>query len=631
VAFPALVALGVARSNLVGLAVLPDVAWITAVAIALFTVTGFGLTRFLLPEELRRHEWLWIVPVGAIATAFAMTPLGFLHVPFRLNLAAVVVAGGAVSVLALRRRGLPDRSEARALAWPVYLGALLMFMALVPLFRAGFLTVIGNGSDAHLAAGTAEFLKHAPPRGIDTSLPVDSVPLVWRSKQAIYYAFAAVSELTGLETWQVLSTLGALLLTLAAVGWFVFARETLAIGVGAAVLAMVIAGLDRMVIHTGIHPYFNQTWGYMTVPFTLALAWPVLRRPTAGGVGLLGLFLLVCAFAYPLALPIPALALAVMWWVDRRRRRRAGEQVAGLRDLRRRFRTLPRLARIAGYALLVVLVVPLFGVWEKLTGATQLLINPNYSLNAWGGDLFDWFPEAQFFSIRMEDGWWAALAVIAGFAAWELRRLPRPVGIGLLSVILAGAVVAATVRQREFGWYFHFKILAFIGPLVVVLGVVGMTRVRRESARRPVRWLMAGLLVIWSSWALTGARFEVGETFDQLPRTTQALAGWQEDLPPGASIRLDVRPDLQLWTAYMLADHPLCSKLPLLETSYPHVPVSVAADYALVRMGPRPADAVGAPLRKNAEYALYRLRPGLPGGDRCSQEMVQTVTVIERG
>ena len=62
---------------------------------------------------------------------------------------------------------------------------------------------------------------------MDAALPVDQVPLVWRSKQAIYYAFAAVATVSGYETYQVLSTLCALLLAFAAVGLYVLARELL--------------------------------------------------------------------------------------------------------------------------------------------------------------------------------------------------------------------------------------------------------------------------------------------------------------------------------------------------------------------------------------------------------------------
>jgi hypothetical protein len=78
-----------------------------------------------------------------------------------------------------------------------------------------------------------------------------------------------------------------------------------------------------------------------------------------------------------------------------------------------------------------------------------------------------------------------------------------------------------------------------------------------------------------------------------------------------------------------LAGQPLCSRKPLTETSYPHVPVSIAADFVLVdRTWRRPTDAIGGPLWRGERYTLYRLGPDVPGPDRCSQEMVQTVTSV---
>jgi hypothetical protein len=187
------------------------------------------------------------------------------------------------------------------------------------------------------------------------------------------------------------------------------------------------------------------------------------------------------------------------------------------------------------------------------------------------------------------------------------------------------------MRLRRFGWYFEFKMLAFVGPLIVVLGAIGMTRLRLAARSRGLRTTMTVLLVVWVSWAVGGAREEVSRTFDELPRTTQELQAWSAALPRGSSVRLDVQPGAQLWAAYMLAAHPLCSQRPLDDTSYPHVPLSRAADYVLVRYVRKPFDAVGQPLRNNREYQLYRLRPGLPGTDRCSQRMIQTVRSIQQG
>ena len=608
-------------SGVVGIDAADEVLRVALAATFLFGIAGFGVVRLWLPEGLRRHELLWILPAGACASGFALTPLGFLGLPFALNLVIVIAAALALAAFALRRRGLPARPELREVAWPAYLGALLFAVALVPLFRSGLATVIGEGSDAHLAAGTAEFLRQSSPTDINAALPVDQMPLVWESKHAIYYAFGAVATLAGLETYETLSILGAFLLTLAGIGLYVLAREMLVAGVGAATAAMAIAGLDRMVLHTGIHPYFNQTWGYMTLPFSIVLSWWVIRHPTRGGWLLLGLFLVVGAFAYPLAVPIPLWVLGVMWWVDRRARRRRGEPVTGRRELWARLRALPRGVRVAAFVVGFFLLVPIWGVIEKLTQGTQVLVDPRMSLRQWGGDLEAFFPERQFFAIRVEDGWWAFLVLIVGFCVWELRRLPIGVRSALLSVMVAGGVIAATMRLRDFGWYFHFKALAFVAPLIIVCAVVGMRRTGRAGLV---------LIAIWGGWAVAEARDEVSTTFDQLPRTMLDLRSWTAGLPEDASVRLDVQPGTQLWVAYMLADRPLCSQRPLSDTSYPHVPLSQAADYVVVRGLRRPFDAVGQPLQRNKELALYRLAPGLPGGDgRCSRRMTQTVTEIQ--
>src|ERR1044072_8497765 len=98
------------------------------------------------------------------------------------------------------------------------------------MFRGGFVTVIGNGSDAHLAVGTAQFLQSNPPNGVDPNEPVDRVPLVWRSKPPIYLAFGAVARVAGMEPYAVIATLQAFLLALGALGFWLLARELLGAG-----------------------------------------------------------------------------------------------------------------------------------------------------------------------------------------------------------------------------------------------------------------------------------------------------------------------------------------------------------------------------------------------------------------
>jgi hypothetical protein len=200
----------------------------------------------------------------------------------------------------------------------------------------------------------------------------------------------------------------------------------------------------------------------------------------------------------------------------------------------------------------------------------------------------------------------------------ELRRLPRTFAVALGAVVAFGIVAAVWFRPRDVGWYFHFKALAFVGPLAVAIAVAGLARAGRFAP-----WGLAVLALV----LIQGARDETIITPDQTPRPVVALREVDAMLPPGASVRLDMDPNQQVWGAYFLSGQPVCSRRPLLNTSYPHVQASVKADYVVVdsRESGRPPDAIGQPLWRSEWYALYRLRAEIPGPDRCSRAMVQTI------
>jgi hypothetical protein len=612
---------------------LVDTVWAATRAVAasllLFCLSGYALVRFLLPEALRPHAALWVAPVGACSSGIALTVLGFVHVPFAVSLVLVLAGGAGSSVWALRHRGGGSaRFDARELGLPAYVATLLACVALIPYFVAGFPTVTGLGSDAHMATGTAEFLRHNPPTAVNPDEPVDQVPLLWRSKQAIYYDLGGAASLSGLETWEALAPVAALMLALAAVGIFLLARGPLGAGPVVATAAMAAAGLDRMVLHTGLNPYFNQTWGYFTLPFAIVLAWTWVRERSSGSAGLLLLFLLLGAFAYPLALPIPLFALAVFLVVDVRERRQRGEPT-GLPDPRRLYRGRRSLLWLLPLGFL--LAVPLLGVAEKSRDAAKVVFDPNLSLQAWGGDLPGFVPAHQFFALPSHTLWWLALALMGVLAAWCLLHLPRPLGLGLGAVLVAFLLAGAYFRRREFGWYFEFKTLAFVAPLLVTCAAVGASRLRLPGRLRLVGPLLLALLLVS---AQASGRQEVTGTATQLTRGIVELREWDRELPRNASVRLDIKPPEQLWAAYMLSRHRVCSQSPLLGTAYPRVEYSQKADYLLYQrklyqaIGP-PVDASGPPLRSNSLYLLYRARRDLGGRDRCSRRMVQSVSTAD--
>ena len=614
---------------------LPEVIRAGAAAVVLFGLAGYAPARLLLPRSMRPHLWLFVLPIGAVVSALGLTLLGFLNVPLAVSLAVVLIAGAAgAAVLRLRQGPLQGQAEDLERAggrnwriwWPLYIGLLVGALALLPMFRGGEATVIGENPDAMLASGAAQLLQHEPPRTVEPSLPVDRMPLVWRSKYPIMYVLAGVSSLSGLEPWQAFATLSAILLGLAAAGFLLFAYHGLAAGRFAALLAMALVALDRVVLHLVIHPYYNQLWGLVTLPFILLFGFRFLRNPTRGDAALLLGFSALGTFAYPLMMFFPMVALGACAWMVWRRRRAAGRGprwISAL-DLPRGRRALLLWIPLGALAAPFLAIV-LFGVLEKVRGLGKVIL-PGQDLSEWTGDVVT-YPFARFFGL---DGPVAltSLAVVAllAVAVYALRQLDREVRVPLYVTGAAALFFALYFGLRANGGYLYFKDVAFLGPLVVVIGVVGLVRLASGSTLAAVpRWLAGGAIVVLFAVFTLNVKQETSVTFEQLEPAFIELRGWSRDLPAEATVRIDVPPGgHQLWALYFLHERRVSASDPLRDAGYPHPPQSRRAEYAVKQTADgRPAGAVGAPVRSNSKLALYRLRPDLPGRDRSSFELVQ--------
>ena len=590
-----------ADAGVAGGSAVPVVARVALATVAVFVVCGYAPTMLLTPARLSAWWPLLVMPLGAITSGMALTLLGFAAVPFHVALALTLVAGVAAAALVPRERNTAPFGTLAALA---AVAALLVALALVPTFRSGLATVTGFGSDAHLVAGSATFLQHNYPSSTDIAYPADQVPPLWRSKYPIYYTLAAVSSVAGVEPWQALMTVAAILLALAGLGFFLLAREGFEAPVGIAAAAMAVAVLDRRVFHLALHPYYNQLWGMLTLPFTIVAAYLYALAPNRRALGMFLAFGIVGAFAYPLMLPFPILTGIGCWLM-------AGRRLRPPRPSRRALLWIIPLA--------LLLIVPIAGVVEKVWEAVTLLVNPGNSLIGWQGDLQHYPPVGEFFAIfpNALSGVMCAVVLLLAFA--ELWRAPRVLGRPLMAVLGAALAFAIYFRAVKYGQYFYFKVLSFAGPLLLVAAVtmLGTLALRgRAAATRIVAF--AGIVALLMS-AVLSARSEIASDYDQLSPETIQLRDWAATLPAAASIRLDTPRAWQLWDAYMLSTHPLGSRDPI--TNYPHVPRSAGAAYALDRpLLPPPADAVGGPVARNARYRLWRLRTSAP--DTTSRRMV---------
>lgn len=571
----------------------------------LFALAGYAPARLLLPSDWRAHVPLFVLPVGAAVSALALAVLGLLHVPMPAALAVVLAAGAAGAVGVRRRLGpLPTRPDwPLRVALPLFVATLIGAIALIPVFRSGFATVHGQNGDAIIAVGVAELLQEAPPTAVRPELPVDRMPVVWRSKVPIYSALAGISTLAGQDPIVAFSTVAALLFALTALGLLLLARLALGAGALAAAAVAMLVPLDRIAVYVAIHPYYNQLWGLFALPFVFLLGWQALREPGRRAWAALGLFVALALFAYPLLLPFPAVFLGVAAW----RLRRGPEPPRWWASLR-----LPGLrAQPVGWVIAALLAVPVAsvlgrGVVEKV-GSAAAVLAPWTDLGGWSGNALPYLPVGWFFGMQSPPPVSVVLVAAVFAAGWfGLRAVPRAeLRAALGATIVAGLLIGAYFYARGKGQLFYFKDLAFTGPIVVALAVLGLARLVPRS-----RWALvalAGLAVILGN----GARQEIDETYDHASKDVLELREWDRALPAGASVRIDVpQSGYQLWSWYMLASRPLTASDPL-AGFFPHPPAGLKADYVLALADqPRPAWAYGDPVLRNRRFVLYPLAMG---------------------
>nr|MDQ4042048.1 hypothetical protein [Actinomycetota bacterium] len=587
-----------------------------AALVFLYFVAGFAPARLLAPAELRPWATLLALPVGAAVSAIALAALGIAHVPFTVALVLVLVAGALAGIAVVWRADFsgPARASLGArVGWPLFVAVVVAVVALSPVWRTGFGTVVGQNGDVVLAVGSAELVKEAPPGAVRAELPVDRIPLVWRSKYPIFYPLAAASELSGLDTVAAFPFVTAAMLALAALGFFFLARVGMRAPPAAALAAMAAVGLSRLPVHVADHPFYNQLWALFALPFVLVAGIAFLRRPDRRSLGLLALFGAIGAFAYPLMLPFPALFLAVGVWRERHRLPWG--------------RPSPRaaLGALAGLALLAVLVR---GIVEKSASAAVAL-SPWGDLSAWSGSALLYVPFHRAFGLPAPGG--TALVVLAllaagAAAAYALSRAPRDVGVPLAVTVAAGLAFGIYFRHRTQAELFYFKTMGFVGPLGTMLVVLGLL----DLARRRARGVAIGGAVALAAFAIALAvntRRELLGTHVYASRDVLALRDWSRGLPPGSTVRTDLPPGgHQLWSWYMLSDRRVCASSPLIGF-FPYPPQSRRADYAITYAGRRPADAVGPPVRRSPQFKLWRLRRA-PGPDVCSRRMIDSITEV---
>jgi hypothetical protein len=602
----------------------------------LFGLGGYAPARWLVTGRLREHRFLLMLPIGATVAPLELTVLGQLHVPFGISLPIVLAVGAALAVashLVPRRLPIEDTPPPSA-TWgprillPFYLAALVAAISLLPAFRDGFAGIPGSNGDAILVVGSAQLLEHAPPGATRFDQPINSVPLTWRSKYPIYYALAATAKIAGQDPITAFAALSAFLYGLAALGFFLFVYVVLQGRLLAALLATFLVPLDRILVYVAIHPFYNELWAAFLLSFMLVTGWVFLERPSRRALTLFLLFSALGLFAYPLVFPFPVMFLGTKAWLQRRQRHRNGTPWAGWLGMLGipRPRQRPRAWALTG--LLVLPFIPLLvrGASEKFFSALAVL-PPWSDLGGWSAPGVPYIPFGRFLGLErgtIEEVICLGLVLIGLLLG--LRTARRSLHWPLIALIGGGLAIGGYFWLRGQGQLFYFKDLAFTGPFILCVALVGTFRQGLNRRATVVRTV--ALLVVVAAF-MSDADTEIDTTFQQADASMVGIRGWERLMAPGSSVRIDIPPSgVQLLGAYMLVHHPVSTLHPLYGF-LPHLPVGRRADYILSGHTLRPpADALPRPVAINAKFVLYRMRPDVPGPDLSSRRLVLSITKV---
>ena len=574
---------------------------------------GFGVVRLLLPARAARAR----AAVGAAgrrvrarrsrsrrsATRACRSRLNLRGRPRRRSPRSASSRCGA--------RGLPAPPASLARRSPGRCGSrvLVACVALVPMFRAGFATVPGNGSDAHLAVGTAHFLQDHPPTDVAPEEPVDRVPLVWRSKPPIYYPLAAVATVTGHGDVGGVRAGRRACCSRSRRSGSSCSRATRS----ARAWPARRSGMARRRPRPRRAPDRRRTRTSTSCGASSRCRSRCCSRggragATRGAVALLALFLAVGAFAYPLLLPIPLVALAVLLWPERGRLRGA---VARPRSL---LWIVPLAARAA---------VPAARRRREGWRRGRAGRRPDARRCAtWGGDLVAFVPEHQFVALpstaaaRRRS---APLLVVA--IVCELRRQPRALALGARRrpAVRRRSPPRGSARATSAGTSTSRRSRSS-GRSRVLLAAVGVSRLRRCAWRRRSR------VLVWLARRRARATRCV-MTFDQTPpRGHRARASVDARLPPRTRRSGSTSsPRTQLWVAVLprrpaavLAAAAARARATRTSRSRARPTTSSPSAGSASRSTP-PA----SPLWSGERYVLYRQRAPCPGTTsargRCSR------------
>ena len=376
-------------------------------------------------------------------------------------------------------------------------------------------------------------------------------------------------------------------------------------------------GLCSTVGYLAVHPYFNQLWGLLALALHAAVRPALHRRAQPRATASCSPCSRCSAsLAYPLMLLFPAVILAGAAVWSRAREGRLPLPAASAAAARTRAGARRADRGRGGRRCPAALVVTAGGDREGRRARPTLLLSGESPRRVARRPRLLLRRPASSSASRGRSGTCsrrrgARRRGRSRLRAPAPRRPPRALGRRDRRWPWPAAVM---FRAREFGEYFYFKVLGFLGPLLLTAAVVlaGLGAPRRGRAAAVA--VASGRPPCSSRSSSSASRDEVAQAGRQADRSALELRDGRAGAARGATVRIDVPPGTtHLWAGVHAQrapalDHLAAARHDLSAAS----PVGRKADYLLrrparSRSAPTPS---APPVFRNDRFELYRMRPG---------------------
>lgn len=626
---------------------LGELLFISGAIVVVLYYFGWGITRLLWPVEWRR-DTLLVAPVmgyALLATAeYILLFLGFnLTVSTLVLLVLLLPVNGYAFRIWAGRRWRERGESSGPWVWVFAMAAFLL--AVAPLVRYGYITLIGENWDPEFYLPLAQYLQQytpaqlasAPPNpliGTLTSLHIGPLPM------GFSYLHGTVNLLFGLDALDSFPILSAVLHAMSIPAAYAFYRRTLGMRRRTAWLACFFLASSGLLLWVTYWGFGLHLASLALLPVAIMLGVRALQTRQRADLPLAALALAGLNVTFHPALiaallPLGLLGLFLLWrQTDRSQVLRAG---AGLVGLAIAF-SFPTLWHIGDFIREYYGRAPLATGLRDFIPVSDGLGLSLYTLNLVVGQTIP-TPDLYALAQRIWNIAGPLLTLFAvGLALWGLWRLRNDENRRVVWWTLVGTSVAYVLifrlpflRPYPYGFLKALTLIIFVLSAAVAQGAVRLLFADPDVVAMPPRVRLAARLGIL---ALAAANlFSLGISLEQYYKPAPNFFSLNDlsirqavrELPAGASVWLTDRKDagqLEMGlVAYALRAFPLAGQVQTGYATFDHGDPSQPYDYALLARGEVPQTRGYAPtaIWTNSRWAIYP-RP---------KTLVQHVTVSE--